>query len=135
MPFLNWSENLSVKIPSIDTQHKELLRMLNELFDAMQQGQGKVVMGKVLDGLIGYTATHFATEEKLFDRHDYPDSEAHKQQHKKLVEKVNAFHEAFQAGNTKVSAELMQFLKEWLMNHILGADKLYSGFLVKRGEQ
>ncbi len=134
MPLMPWGPNFSVGMDSIDKQHQELVGMLNDLFDAMQQGQGKDAMGKILDGLISYTANHFAVEEAMFDKHGYPDTEAHKQQHKDLVAKVLDFQKEFKAGNATVSSELMLFLKEWLINHIAGSDKKYGPFLLSKGE-
>ena len=60
---LEWNENLSVGVPSIDKQHKALLGLLNELFDATQAGRGQVVLGKVLKELADYTVYHFQYEE------------------------------------------------------------------------
>ncbi len=133
MALMSWGSQFSVKIDSIDAQHKELLRMLNEMFEAMQQGKGKDVMGKILSELIAYTATHFAHEEKFFDQHGYPDSAKHKAVHKDLVAKVLAFQKEFNAGNATISTDLMKFLKDWLITHIMGSDKLYSDYLVSKG--
>ncbi len=60
--FLEWNENLSVGVPSIDEQHKALLALLNELFDSTQAGRGQAVLGKVLKELADYTVYHFKYE-------------------------------------------------------------------------
>jgi len=65
MAFLNWSESYSTGIATIDLQHKKIVSFLNELYEAMQNGQGKDVVGKVLADLVIYTKTHFAAEERL----------------------------------------------------------------------
>ena len=88
MAFLNWSENYSVGIEKIDRQHKKLVSFLNELYEAMQSGKGKDVLGKVLADLVFYTKTHFATEEQLMAQYSFPDYQNHKDIHAKLASKV-----------------------------------------------
>ena len=69
MAFFNWEDRFSVGIAEIDMQHQKLVQMLNELYDAMKAGKGNDVLGKVLNGMIQYTASHFATEERYMKLH------------------------------------------------------------------
>ena len=55
MPLMNWTEKLSVGVAVIDDDHKKLVAMVNELYDAMQAGRGKDTLGRILDGLVQYT--------------------------------------------------------------------------------
>lgn len=133
MVLMEWTPNFSVGVTEIDEQHKKLVEMLNLLYDAMTQGKSKEVLSDILVGLIGYTGTHFGTEEKYFDQFNYPEKETHKSEHKKFVEKVTAFKSDFDSGNASVSIEIMNFLKDWLVNHIQGTDKRYSAFFNEHG--
>ena len=103
--------------------------MVNELTDAMKAGQGKDVLGKILDGLISYTASHFQLEEKYFQQIKYPDAAAHKKEHAAFVQKVTEFKKEFDAGRVTVSVNILQFLSKWLQSHIKGTDQKYSSFL------
>ncbi|MBF0431040.1 MAG: hemerythrin family protein [Fibrobacteria bacterium] len=134
MSLISWNTNLSVQIVSIDEQHKELMRIMNELNDAMGQGKANDVLGNLLDELILYTVFHFSKEEGLFDKYGYPEAVAHKELHKLLVEKVKRFQKEFLEGASDLSEDLMMFLKEWLLNHIVGNDKKYTPFLKAKGE-
>ena len=87
----------------------------------------------MLGGLIEYTATHFAHEEELFAQYSYPDSVKHTQEHQDLVKKVLDFKDKYEKGRSSINMELMMFLKNWLIHHILGSDKSYSAHLVERG--
>jgi len=133
MAFMDWNDNLSVNIKEIDEQHKKLLAMINELFDAMKTGKGKEVTGKTLTGLIEYVGTHFANEERLMEKHNYPGFIAHKGEHTKLTQQAKDIHHQFLQGKPVLNVELMNFLKSWLQNHILGTDKKYSPFLNGKG--
>jgi len=133
MAMIQWNDSFSVKVAEIDQQHKKLVAMINELHDAMKQGKGKNVLGKIINGLISYTATHFKTEEKYFDRFGYPEKDSHKKEHVAFVKKVSEFKDGFEKGKLSLTLEVMNFLSDWLKNHIMGTDKKYSQFFNEKG--
>jgi hemerythrin len=134
MAFFEWNESLNVGVESINDQHKKLVAMVNDLHDAMQKGQGAAVLGKTLDGLVSYTKTHFAYEEKLFADTGYTDAAAHKQEHDKLTATVVSVQEKYNGGaGDNLSGSVMDFLKSWLVTHIQGTDKKYGPHLQAKG--
>ena len=133
MALFEWKEEYAVGVAEIDRQHKELVRLVNEMHEAMAQGQGKVVLGDVLGKLIDYTRKHFAMEEGLMQKHGYPDFPDHKDKHDKMTAKVLALQSDFKAGKFQLTFEVSQFLKDWLNKHILGTDKKYSPFFLEKG--
>jgi hemerythrin len=133
MPLMTWNPSLSVKVKKFDDQHMKLVTMVNELYDAMKDGKGNDVMGKVLTGLISYTSTHFGEEERLMTAHAYPDFTSHKTEHEKLVKQVMDLQQKFKSGQTVLTMSVMMFLKDWLMNHIQVVDKKYSAFFNAKG--
>jgi hemerythrin-like metal-binding protein len=133
LALIEWNDNLSVNVVVIDLQHQRLIQMINELGDAMSQGKGSSVVGSIVDKLIFYTDTHFKTEERYFDQHGYPETPAHKAEHKALVEKVLGFKEELKNGNRRMSVEITSFLQKWLTGHIRGSDKKYSQFMNDHG--
>ena len=130
---LAWDSSYATGIQTFDDQHKVLIRMVNDLHDAMQQKRSKEAVGQILKGLADYTVTHFADEEKAFSRSHYPDEENHKRIHKKLVDQVVDFIGKFQSGEAVLSHDLLSFLQDWLINHIKGEDKKYAPHLIKNG--
>ncbi|GAB4177975.1 MAG: bacteriohemerythrin [Calditrichia bacterium] len=133
MALIEWNDTLSVKVHEIDLQHKKLVALINELNDAMRQGKGKEVVGKIINDLINYTLTHFQTEEKYFDRFDYPETESHKKEHANFVSKVSEFQDKFEKGSFSLSIEVLNFLSNWLRSHIKGTDMKYSQFFRDNG--
>lgn len=133
MALITWTENFSVSVQSIDDQHKKLIGLVNDLYDAMRAGKARDVLGKVLAELIDYTVYHFGTEEKLFQKYAYPDYKAHKKEHDDLTKTAVDLKEKFNNGNMMITIEVMNFLKDWLNNHILGTDKKYGPFLSSKG--
>ena len=132
MAFFDWSDNLSVDVKASDDDHKKLVDMLNGLHEGMKSGKGKDVVGKVLDDLVSYTKFHFAREEEFFTKTGYPAVE-HKKEHADLVKQAEALQSRYKSGESALSIETLDFLRDWLTNHIQGTDKKYSSHLNANG--
>jgi methyl-accepting chemotaxis protein len=128
-----WESDLILGIRQIDDQHKQLVGMVNDLHRAMKQRRSTTIMAGILDRLASYTGYHFGTEEELFKKHGYPETEPHLKIHRDLVAKVIDFKTRVEHGDATISMELMQFLKDWLANHIKVTDKKYVPFLQGKG--
>jgi len=130
---IQWSDELSVGIQEIDEQHKLLVKMLNELNEAIQGGRGKEVRMELFNKLVEYTRVHFAVEESLMRLLDYPHYEDHKKEHEELTgqlfKEIDRFHTMPDTSNY----ELLFFLKRWLTHHIMKADKAYEKFFISKG--
>jgi hemerythrin len=133
MALIQWKNEFSVNVVEIDRQHKKLIQMINDLSDAMKAGKGKEVLGKILDGLVSYTGTHFAMEEKYFEQFKYPESSPHKKEHADFVKKATEFRDGYANGKLGLSLQVMDFLSDWLQHHILIVDKKYSPFFNANG--
>lgn len=133
MSFFQWNESLSVGISQIDQQHKKLVELVNQLFTAMSEGKGNDVLDKVLAELVGYTRSHFSTEERLMQQHGYPALAAHQSEHKAFTDKVGVMVSEFKSGKVALSNKVSAFLRDWLKGHIMGTDKKYAPFLQEKG--
>lgn len=133
MELFIWNDKYSVNIKQIDEQHKTLINLINDLATAMKAGKGKDTLGIVIGRLIDYTKTHFATEEVLMKEYKYPEESGHKKTHEDFVFKVVDVHTKFQSGNLFLSTEVLQFLQDWLINHIGAVDKKFGAFLNSKG--
>ncbi|MCE9573097.1 MAG: bacteriohemerythrin [Deltaproteobacteria bacterium] len=134
MPLMEWGPKLSVGISAFDGEHQRLVGMVNDLFDAVNAGKGKDRLGPILDGLISYTVTHFQHEEREMKQHAFPGFAKHKEEHDALTKQVSEVQRKFAAGATAaLSVEVMNFLKNWLIKHIMGTDKGYTAFLQAKG--
>ena len=133
MALIQWDNSLSVGITEIDEQHTRLVSIVNSLHEAMKSGKSKEAMGEILGSLINYTKSHFAFEEKYFDLYRYENAVSHKAEHKKLTDQVLDFQKKFNSGAVALSVELMNFLSDWLKNHIKGEDKQYSKCFQEHG--
>lgn len=133
MSALVWSDHYSVGVKQFDAQHQQLFRLVNELFAAMQAGQGNDVLQGILFGLVRYTKDHFAAEEKVMDSLHYAGLKQHIDEHRKLTEQVEKFTQDFKAGKQTLSISVLNFLKHWLVDHIGTCDHKYSAHLISKG--
>lgn len=120
-----WKDEFSVSNPEIDSQHQNLIDLINKLFKAFKAGKAKRETKKIINDLVGYTSYHFATEERLFKQFDYKHADEHIREHEKLTQQVKQFQKDVDSGRVTLSYEIMNFLKEWLEKHILESDKKY----------
>lgn len=130
---IKWNPAYSVGIPKIDDQHKYLVKTLNDLLEAMKARDSERVGSEILVNMVNYTKFHFSTEEDYFDKYNYPDTEQHKQEHAIFVAKVSEFQEKAKINKFLITLEILDFLKNWLVEHISRSDKAYTEFLVGKG--
>ncbi|MGP1414825.1 MAG: bacteriohemerythrin [Treponema sp.] len=133
MDFVTWSDKFSVKVASIDEQHKKLVAVINELYNAMKAGKTKEQMGKILGDLVDYTKYHFSYEEKLLEKVGYKDIVEHKKKHVAFVDKISTALESYKSGKLIMTIDICNFLQDWLIHHIQGTDQKYSQLLVDNG--
>jgi hemerythrin len=133
MALMEWKDEYSVSVSGFDSQHKKLINLINDLHSAMSNGKGKDILGKTLDELVSYTVFHFASEEKMMKEHNYSGYSIHKIEHEKLTKQVIEFQGNLKSGEYVIPQEVLLFLKNWLVNHIMGTDKKYSGFFNSKG--
>ena len=127
--FVEWTPKLALHVPLVDREHRLLIDYINELHQAMTHNKPISEMIAVLKKLRDYTATHFSDEEKLFNVPAYKAAAEHMQIHKKFVAKLDEVEEQLRMGTATVSMDLLTFLKDWLVQHIMGTDPTYLPFL------
>jgi hemerythrin len=130
-----WSDEYSVGINEIDTQHKTLFDLINRLHKAILHKEGSKTCGGILDELVDYTRIHFALEQTLMRIGNYPEYEAHCEMHRALVAEVEVLQKKIASGQVAISFELLHFLRNWLTKHILGEDRKYGDFFKSGGQQ
>jgi hemerythrin len=133
MPLIKWAPKLSVNIAEIDDQHKELIRLINDLHDAMMAGNSQSVMKEIFENLNSYIRTHFATEETLMQKYGFPGLDAHRKEHAKFAQRIFEFQEQFEKGQNGLALKLMPLLENWLEAHLISSDKVYAAFLNSKG--
>ena len=124
-----WTDDLSVGIGVIDSQHMRIVDYINQLHRAHETGE-QAMLNRVLDELIDYTQSHFGFEETILEDAGYVFLKAHQRIHALFIRKVSEFQERHRAGED-IAQELNTILVSWLINHIKREDSDYSATVRK----
>ncbi len=125
MAFIDWTDDFQTGIQSIDDQHRVLVEIVNKFDDNARKGKGSRIMNEILSDLIQYTSEHFSHEEGLLEEAQYNKLKQHKSQHRQLLERVEKLQYDFNNKGIRITKDVREFLKFWLVNHILKEDKAF----------
>jgi len=131
MTTVHWNPYLSIGHDGIDAEHQDLVKVLNDLITRIEDG---AELGEVRDGLgrlIEETERHFRHEEAVMEREAYPEAEHHCHLHQALSTEIRAF-DAELAGGKEMGPEITDFIRDWLIHHILKSDMRLGGYLEGR---
>jgi hemerythrin len=137
--FIEWDQRYSTGIPKIDDQHKELVRLTNELYASCLSSdeEMRAKFKSTLSSLVCYVSEHFGAEERLLQRVNYPRYIDHKKEHEAFVKKILEEVKLFNSGKSFVPNNFVRFLRDWTLSHIAVSDKAYADYifsLKKRGQ-
>jgi len=130
-----WKDEYNVSIPAIDEQHKKLFDIANRISELLEN---ELFVDKydhiiaVLNELRDYTVEHFAAEEAYMLKHKYRKFLSHKALHHEFIEKINTV-DLNQIDNEQnlYLKDILNFVTEWLISHILQEDKQIGGLSEK----
>lgn len=124
-----WRKSYEIGVAEIDMQHRRLVGMINELSDAMMERRGQRAVKHVLDELKDFIVEHFETEESVMEKSGYPDLPQHRIKHVELTRQVLEFREKARGDQQLEASELLDFLCDWLRNHMMVFDKEVGKYL------
>jgi hemerythrin-like metal-binding protein len=122
-----WNDLYSVGMPEIDEQHKVLFDLINQLWGAIINRSTIEDQVKLIEKLEHYTISHFTAEETFMRAFEYPDFDNHKKIHELFVKKI-AQEKANLLATQHLSLDILNFLKDWLIDHIMVSDKAYAKY-------
>ncbi|MFW9920446.1 MAG: bacteriohemerythrin [Candidatus Thorarchaeota archaeon] len=130
-----WNDSLSVNIELIDTQHKELIKRISSISEAVDSHQSPEVVLNTLSFMSEYTDFHFSTEEKHMKEQNYPAIDLHLKQHEEFKAMVKTMITDFQEeGPTPaLGKSINTYLMNWLVDHIKSIDTKFGEFLRSKG--
>lgn len=122
---LIWEEKYSVGVELIDNQHKMMFSTINELLDTINTMPTTEKLTSIIDQLVQYKKYHFATEEKFFKEFNYEKTAEHMGLHQEFNERLNKIKEENGDNIIALAFALVDFLEDWLINHLMTADQDY----------
>ena len=117
-----------IGITSIDEQHKKLFQIAEDTYELLNNDYIPDKYDHIvalLEELKEYTATHFAEEEAYMESIKYKKILSHRVEHQEFLEKVNEIEvDDIETNQENIIMDILNFVYEWLVNHILDTDKL-----------
>jgi len=128
-----WQAEYSIGIKELDEQHQNLLQIINTLIKEQQNPIDKKKFADHIAALIHYAYMHFAAEETLLIKVEFPDLQRHVIEHVDFIMKALSLSLKVGENNTENRQELLQYLQTWYATHVLGMDRLYITALAAAG--
>jgi hemerythrin len=135
--FVKWQKKYETGIEMIDTQHRYLFALTNELYGAclISSDMARETFIKAAHAAVNYVKEHFSAEEKILEAVHYPKLLQHKKQHEVFIKKVLESSRNFTSISTNVAYDFARFLRDWITSHIMVDDKEYALYISKTASQ
>lgn len=129
---LVWNAEWDTGVELIDQQHRQLLAQFDQVLKALQvKGQDRH-FGSLLAFLADYVELHFSSEEALMVEVGFPDLTRHRAIHDEMRARVRALLEDYETSSDLVTFELLEFLTNWLIDHISVEDRRVAEYIRTR---
>jgi len=119
---------------SIDAEHDLQMQLLDSLTQSIESGADFAPIKHILEQFIEFSDMHFLSEQLVMRLHGYPAYEPHLQEHTRLMKKVREIRETVFHGERAPSLQLIQELRDWLIDHIASEDVAFGEFMRSRQE-
>lgn len=125
---LSWNKKYEIGIPEIDTQHQKWFAIFNEFCTAIKNNSQTAILESTLAQFIEYSSVHFSTEEKYMHDIRYSSYATHRKTHESFVVTTKYYLGLLKKNKENLAEEIWDFIKNWLVNHILIEDKKIKTF-------
>ena len=135
---MEWNEKLEVGIATIDSQHRELFKRINNLVAAIKQQRCREEIDNTIKFLDDYARVHFSEEEKHMLKTGYPGYAEQREEHKKYLDalkdlKEQASRPRIRGASYDLSATTNQVVVDWIVDHIMKTDMKFGDYLRSKG--
>jgi len=128
MSLITWNDYFVTGIDIIDEQHRWLIDLINQAAPmlVLPYAASHQAADDLLDRLADYAVFHFRTEDRLMAEYaiDPRHSEHHQRSHGEFAVRVTEMRQRYQTNGDISGGELLTFLANWLVFHILSDDKV-----------
>ena len=130
-----FTPDLLTKIQTIDDQHRELVKAINDVEGMGDKSYSKEETEKTLDFLSDYVAKHFKNEEALMREGGYEKYTWHCTWHDGYIAKVKALKEEYSKNgpSEEFTYILNEFVIKWIVKHIKTVDVALGKHLQEKG--
>lgn len=127
---LLWKNELLIGFEPINKQHQEIFNAVNKFIEEIESHHpASSRFAELLSKLMDVGLVHFKEEEKDMSAHNYPKLAEHIKLHKAYIYKIAIFNANFLKYEPKALEEVIEFLKDWWVNHIKTMDMDYKNYM------
>ena len=127
MPLIQWKDAYSVHLERLDEHHRHFIGIVNRLYDSVMSSDDIGSVQPIIGELVDYSSYHFTAEEQFMRDSGYAELDEHIAKHRYFQERIRELQGLERANQLALAQELIVFLGDWLLHHILEVDKRYSG--------
>ncbi len=133
MPLIKWKKDFELGIASVDHEHREMIELINNLFENLSEGASENEIISFLGEIYAKISAHFALEEREMRDINYPGYAAHKEDHEDLLDEIRDVMDGFEEGEYEgFKGKLEEQLESWFGKHFKDKDSLLHLFLQTR---
>ena len=123
MTFITWKAEYSLGIPSADAEHRELIELLNQIYEELlRPGADESATQDFLGELYAKISAHFALEEKLMRDHRYDGYHEHKADHERLLDEIRDLMDEHEDSKELDAEAFGSKLDAWFSDHFRTMD-------------
>ena len=126
---IEWDPEYSVDIEEIDVFQKKMFVLFNRLIDIKESTKDTKAYMNMISEINEYSKLYFSTEEKLLKAKGYPDFGTHAKAHRQFVKSFISLRREISEDIENLTDDVIEELRNWLINHILTLDNSYIPFL------
>ncbi len=120
-----WSAEFSVGVGALDEQHQEIIRVINEMIASSDPSPHSEVISEALDRLTKFAKQHFQDEEAFLEKHGYPALAEQEENHRFFRRRTVELCRMAVQEESSTPTELLSFVRDWWIRHILDEDRRY----------
>jgi hemerythrin-like metal-binding protein len=122
MVLIEWREEFEVGIVDVDHEHQELIKLINDLHDAMSGENATISVMDFLGEIYSHVSAHFALEEKIMRTQKYDQYTDHKADHERLLDELRDIMDDYEESAYYSDEEFSTHIKRWFTEHFKTKD-------------
>ena len=133
---IKWNDKFNVNVSMFDEEHKKIIDTVNALTVAEQHNYTPDKVAEIINDIITYKKKHFKSEEDYMVKFKYPAYQSHKEEHVKFLKRITFYHNRLILSDYNVLDnifDILEFFKQWIIDHIQTVDQKYTHCLNNSG--
>ena len=128
---LPWDEKYSVGNDRLDTDHVFIFNVIERFKNAVRLELEDDYVNLLFSQILEHAGSHFGAEERYMEEIGYPGLENHRRRHGEMMAELKRLRgrcETPRADRQETLIDLVSFLNNWWLRHIMENDMDYKAY-------